>query len=166
MPFYFSATPKHYFASIKSEILKEILVRKFKDPDLIWLLNTIIDSAQSDQPEKGIPIGSLTSQHFANLYLDRLDHHIKDSLRIKGYLRYMDDFILFCDEKDDLYSLHVSTMSFLHNELELELKCIVMPEVHRSRMVCQCVDDDQTAIPRRCLLAGRRDTCPPPLVGC
>ncbi|MCK4735642.1 MAG: hypothetical protein KAT65_24520 [Methanophagales archaeon] len=45
------------------------------------------------------------------------------------------------------------------------LQCIVMPEVHRSRMVCQCVDDDQTAIPRRFVFTGRRDNCPPPLVG-
>jgi retron-type reverse transcriptase len=164
--YYLKCDIKHYFASIDRDILKEIIVRKLKDPDLIWLLNTIIDRAPSDQPEKGIPIGSLTSQHFANLYLDRLDHYIKDYLRVKSYLRYMDDFILFCDEKTDLHSLHISIRNFLHDELELELKCIVMPEMHRLWMVCQCVDDDQTAIPCRCLLAGRRDNCPPPLVGC
>jgi hypothetical protein len=78
----------------------------------------------------------------------------------------MDDFILFCAEKADLHSLHIISRNFLHDELELELKCIVMPEVHRLRMVCQCVDDDQTAIPRRCVFAGRRDNCPSPLVGC
>ena len=120
--YYLKCDITHYFASIDRNILKEIIVRKFKDPDLIWLLNTIIDCAQSDQPGKGIPIGSLTSQHFANLYLDRLDHYIKDSLRVKSYLRYMDDFILFGDEKAHLHSLHVSTRNFLHDELELELK--------------------------------------------
>jgi len=120
--YYLKCDIRHYFGSIDRNILKEILVSKFKDPDLIWLLNTIIDSAQSDQPGKGIPIGSLTSQHFANLYLDRLDHYIKESLRVKSYLRYMDDFILFCDEKPDLHSLHNSIMNFLHDELELELK--------------------------------------------
>jgi RNA-directed DNA polymerase len=113
---------KQYFASIDHTILKEMLVRKFKDPDLIWLLNTIIDSAQSNRPGKGIPIGSLTSQHFANLYLDRLDHHLKDSRRVKSYLRYMDDFILFGDEKADLHSLQVSIKSFLYDVLKLELK--------------------------------------------
>jgi RNA-directed DNA polymerase len=120
--YYLKCDIKQYFACIDSEILKEILIKKFKDPDLIWLLNTIIESAQSDQPGKGIPIGSLTSQHFANLYLDRLDHHIKDSLRVKSYLRYMDDLILFCDEKANLHSLHFSIRTFLHDELELELK--------------------------------------------
>ena len=120
--YYLKCDIRQYFGSIDHDILKELIVRKFKDPDLIWLLNTIIDSAQSDQPGKGIPIGSLTSQHFANLYLDRFDHYIKDSLSVKGYLRYMDDFILFGYEKADLHSLHDSIRNFLHDELELELK--------------------------------------------
>jgi len=120
--YYLKCDIRQYFGSIDHDILKKLIVRKFKDPDLIWLLNTIIDSAQSDQPGKGIPIGSLTSQHFANLYLDRLDHYIKDSLRVKGYLRYMDDFILFGYEKADLHSLHDSIRNFLHDVLELELK--------------------------------------------
>ena len=120
--YYLKCDIRQYFGSIDRNILKEIIVSKFKDPDLIWLLNTIIDSAHSDQPGKGIPIGSLTSQHFANLYLDRLDHYIKDYLRVRSYLRYMDDFILFCAEKTDLHSLHISIMNFLHDELELELK--------------------------------------------
>jgi len=120
--YYLKCDIRHYFGSIDRNILKEIIVRKIKDPDLIWLLNIIIDSAQSDQRGKGIPIGSLTSQHFANLYLDQLDHYIKDSLRVKSYLRYMDDFILFGAEKADLHSLHISIRNFLHDELELELK--------------------------------------------
>ncbi len=120
--YYLKCDIKKYFASIDHDILKESLARKFKDKKLIWLLNTIIDSAQSDQPGKGVPIGSLTSQHFANLYLDRLDHYIKDSLRVKGYLRYMDDFILFGDEKAELHLLHSSIRAFLRDELELELK--------------------------------------------
>jgi len=120
--YYLKCDIRQYFGSIDHDILKELLVRKFKDPDLIWLLNTIIDSAQFDQPGKGIPIGSLTSQHFANMYLDRLDHYIKDYLSVKSYLRYMDDFILFGYEKADLHSLHTSIRNFLHDELELELK--------------------------------------------
>jgi retron-type reverse transcriptase len=111
-----------YFASIDHDILKEILARKIKDPDLIWLLNTIIDSAGSEGSEKGVPIGSLTSQHFANLYLDRLDHYIKDFLKVKGYLRYMDDFILFSDEKTTLHLLHSGIKTFLHEKLQLKLK--------------------------------------------
>lgn len=113
---------KKYFASIDHAILKHILIRKLKDPDLIWLLNTIIVHAESGQSGKGIPIGSLTSQHFANMYLDRLDHYIKDSLGIKSYLRYMDDFIIFGDEKIVLHLLSSSIRTFLYNELKLELK--------------------------------------------
>jgi retron-type reverse transcriptase len=113
---------RKYFESIDHTILKEILARKFKDADLIWLLNIIIDSAQSKEAGKGIPIGSLTSQHFANLYLDRLDHYVKDSVRINGYLRYMDDFILFGDEKSELHLLHSSIRNLLKDQLNLGLK--------------------------------------------
>lgn len=113
---------RKYFASIDHGILKEMLAGKFKDADLIWLLNTIIDSAESEEVGKGVPIGSLTSQHFANRYLDKLDHYIKDTMRVKSYLRYMDDFILFGDEKADLHSLHSCIVKFLSHELKLELK--------------------------------------------
>ncbi|VVB91473.1 Reverse transcriptase (RNA-dependent DNA polymerase) [uncultured archaeon] len=113
---------RKYFASIDHEILNKMLARKFKDADLMWLLNTIIDSAESENTGKGVPIGSLTSQHFANLYLDKLDHCIKDCLRVKSYLRYMDDFILFGNEKAELHLLHSTIRAFLRDELTLELK--------------------------------------------
>ena len=120
--FYLKCDIKKYFASIDHIVLKEILARKFKDPDLIWLLNTIIDRAELNQPGYGIPIGSLTSQHFANLYLDKLDHFVKDTLQVKGYLRYMDDFLLFSDEKATLHVYHSCIRTFLHDTLKLELK--------------------------------------------
>ena len=118
--YYLKCDIKKYFASIDHIVLQEILARKFKDPDLIWLLNTIIDGAESNQPGYGIPIGSLTSQHFANLYLDRLDHFVKDTLRVKGYLRYMDDFLLFSDDKAILHVYHSYLKTFLHDKLKLE----------------------------------------------
>lgn len=102
--------------------MKLILAKKFKDPDLLRLLYIIISSSGPDSNEKGLPIGSLTSQHFANLYLDVFDHYIKDSLRIKAYLRYMDDFILFSDEKPELHFLYVKMKNFLGSELQLQLK--------------------------------------------
>ena len=113
---------RKYFASIDHKILKLILAKKFKDPDLLRLLYIIISSSGPDSNEKGLPIGSLTSQHFANLYLDVFDHYIKDSLRIKAYLRYMDDFILFSDEKPELHFLYVKMKNFLGSELQLQLK--------------------------------------------
>jgi len=111
-----------YFASIDNEVLKRMLAGKFKDPDLLWLLHLIIDSPNPEFSQKGIPIGSLTSQLFANMYLDRLDHYIKDVLRVKAYLRYMDDFIIFADDKVELHLLHAKIRAFLGSELRLEMK--------------------------------------------
>jgi retron-type reverse transcriptase len=111
---------KKYFESVDHEILKNMLKRKFKDPELLWLLNIIIDS--SHNWEKGIPIGNLTSQHFANFYLDKMDHYIKDTLRVKGYLRYMDDFLLFENNKGNLHQFKSRISNFLENELLLTLK--------------------------------------------
>ena len=111
---------KKYFETIYHQILKEKLGQKFKDPEFLWLLNIIIDSSNGGQT--GIPIGNLTSQHFANFYLDKLDHFIKDVLSVKGYLRYMDDFILFGTDKRDLHLSKSEISDFLSKKLRLELK--------------------------------------------
>lgn len=111
---------RKHFESIHHRCLKEMLKNKFKDPDLLRLLNIIIDNANDDQV--GIPIGNLTSQHFANFYLDKLDHFIKDGLQVKGYLGYMDDFILFGNDRSQLHRLKAEISVFLAEELRLELK--------------------------------------------
>lgn len=125
-PYFLKCDISKYFASIDHEVLKKMLGGKFKDPDLLWLLYLIVDSpGQESDPEflqKGLPIGSLTSQLFANMYLDRLDHYIKDVLGVKAYLRYMDDFIIFADDKVELHLLHAKIKAFLGNELRLEMK--------------------------------------------
>lgn len=118
--YYLKCDIKRYFQSIDHEILKKLLDNKFKDPQLKWLLDTIIDS--SNDTGKGIPIGSLTSQHFANFYLSRLDHYIKDELAIKGYIRYMDDFLLFGNDKGVLHVLEAKIEFFLASHLQLQLK--------------------------------------------
>ena len=110
---------RKYFESIDHCLLKEMLERKFKDKNLLWLLNTIIDEA--NDCVKGIPIGNLTSQHFANFFLDKLDHFVKDVLRVKGYLRYMDDFLLFSDSKEELHCLKARISDFLSERLNLRL---------------------------------------------
>ena len=69
-----------------------------------------------------MPIGNLTSQHFANLYLGELDHTVKDRWRVKGYLRYMDDILFFADDKPSLHNLLVDTRQFLRDTLHLTLK--------------------------------------------
>jgi hypothetical protein len=70
----------------------------------------------------GLPIGNLTSQFFANVYLDVFDHFVKERLRLKYYLRYMDDFCFFSGEKNDLKILRQVIEEYLHTVLKLKLK--------------------------------------------
>jgi retron-type reverse transcriptase len=110
-----------YFPSIDHAILKAKLRARIKDRRVLDLLDRIIDSSPTSQGPvfwfegddlltplerpTGIPIGNLTSQFFANLYLDDLDHFIKETLRVKGYLRYVDDSVLLGDDKHRLHNL-------------------------------------------------------------
>lgn len=84
-----------YFYSIPHEPLKAMVRRFIRDPDVLWLVDMIIDS--TDDP--GIPIGNQTSQWFAVMYLSGLDHFIKEKLGIRYYGRYMDDFYLIHEDK-------------------------------------------------------------------
>jgi hypothetical protein len=114
---------RKYFQSVDHSVLKALLARLLKDPRLLALLNRIIDHAPPDaEPCKGLPIGNLTSQHFANLYLGELDHYLKERLRIKGYLRYMDDALLFANDKPTLHLLLADSRRFLQENLQLALK--------------------------------------------
>ncbi|PSN17530.1 RNA-dependent DNA polymerase [filamentous cyanobacterium CCP5] len=106
---------KKYFPSIDHAILKTILRRKIKCPDTLWLIDTIIDASNDQEPvidyfpgddlltpiqrRRGLPIGNLTSQFFANTYLNGFDHFVKENLRAEKYLRYVDDFALFSDDR-------------------------------------------------------------------
>ena len=103
--------------------LRALLGRMFKDKPLLDLLGRIIaHSPPGAEPGRGLPVGNLTSQHFANLYLGELDHHLKERERVKGYLRYMDDLLLFADEKPSLHLLHAKIGRFLDERLRLTLK--------------------------------------------
>lgn len=88
-----------YFYSIRHDVLKTLIREKITDPDVLWLVDLIIDSTEGNV---GIPIGNQTSQLFALLYLDGLDHFIKEKLGIKYYGRYMDDFFLIHEDKEYL----------------------------------------------------------------
>ncbi len=92
---------KKYFPSIDHDVLKEKLSRIIKEPDILILVNKIIDSYNFDSG-KGIPMGNQTSQLFALYYLDSIDRFIKEKLRIKYYVRYMDDMILIHEDKEYL----------------------------------------------------------------
>lgn len=117
--FFLKCDVRKFFDSVDHDILKVMLRRVFKDKELLWLLDTIIDSPGE---RKGLPIGNLTSQNFANLYLDILDHFIKDEIGVKGYIRYMDDFVLFHNSKEQLHRWHADIGVFLNKVLNLQLK--------------------------------------------
>ena len=87
-----------YFDSIDHRILLGLLERKIRDKKVLWLINIILESSNRESG-RGIPIGNLTSQLFANVYLNELDQFVKHQLRLKYYLRYMDDFLILDFEK-------------------------------------------------------------------
>ncbi len=114
----FKADIHHYFASVNHTILKGLLRQRIADPDTLWLLNQIIDSVPGPA---GIPIGNLTSQLFANIYLHALDEFVKYELREIDYIRYMDDFIIIHHNKNHLREIRPQVECFLDRELKLAL---------------------------------------------
>lgn len=110
-----------FFPSIDYTILRAILSRKIKDKDVLWLVDRILESGEGVLREaydmvyfsgddlfaanrpRGLPIGNLTSQFWANVYLNPFDHFVKRELRCAGYVRYVDDFLLFAKEKAILW---------------------------------------------------------------
>ena len=92
-----------YFPKIDHKKLKRSLAALIGDISTLDLLFKIIDSYCAATPGRGLPVGNVTSQVFANLYLNDIDHYVKQHLVIKGYLRYVDDFAVFSDSKSDLH---------------------------------------------------------------
>jgi retron-type reverse transcriptase len=116
------------FDSVPHERLLERLRRRFKDRRLILLLERIVRSFRGSL-QRGLPIGSLTSQHLANFYLGWFDHYVKEVLRLPGYVRYMDDMALWAGEKETLKQAQAASEAFLDRELGLQLK---PPHLNRS----------------------------------
>lgn len=120
---------RKYFDSINHEILLQKLQHKFKDKVLLKLFSRIISSYEL-QPGVGIPIGNLTSQYFANFYLAFADHFIKEKLQVQAYVRYMDDMVLWDNQKDRL----IENMQLFNCYLESELKLVLKPPcIHESK---------------------------------
>lgn len=120
-----------YFYSVDHETLKRLVRKKIACADTLELIDRIIDSPGDDI---GMPIGNLTSQLFANVYLDALDHVIKDSLRVRYYIRYMDDFVIFHNDKAYLHRLLDEISGYLEDVLRLRLngKTQIFPVRRRS----------------------------------
>jgi len=110
-----------YFDNVNHQIILEIVQKKIADQKTMWLIKEILESTFEKQPGIGIPIGNLTSQLFANIYLNELDRFVKQELREKYYLRYMDDFLILGKEKLDLWQDLKEIGEFLKDNLHLEL---------------------------------------------
>ncbi len=94
--------------------------KKIADRKVIWLIEEILNSSE-EKPGVGIPIGNLTSQLFANIYLNELDQFLKNELRTRCYVRYMDDFAILDFNKRKLHQIREEIREFLKNKLNLEL---------------------------------------------
>ena len=131
---------RKFFDSVNHEILLSIIKKRIKDVDALWLLEAIVRSYESLPGQgalgRGIPIGNLTSQLFANVYMNELDQFVKHRLKIKHYVRYTDDFALVSESPEELEKFLVPISEFLENELALKLH----PNKSILRSVCQGVD--------------------------
>jgi retron-type reverse transcriptase len=114
-----------FFASVDHDILLGILEKRLKDEKAIALLREIVESFTAKDPtifgHSGIPIGNLTSQLFANIYLNEFDQFIKQKLKIKRYVRYTDDFVIVAGSYEELEGVLLPIRSFLKEQLHLEL---------------------------------------------
>lgn len=111
---------KHYFNTVDHDILMNILKKKIKDEELLELIRIILAN-NTKKSNKGMPIGNLTSQLFANIYLNELDYFVKHKLKAKYYLRYVDDFVILHQSKQQLKIWKENINKFLKENLEIEL---------------------------------------------
>lgn len=128
---------RHYYPSINHDILKRKFRRVFKDAELLWLLDEIIDSIctaniedlrnvwfldEDVDSETGIPIGNYLSQYCGNFYLSAFDHWLKEEKRVKHCFRYMDDIVIFGETKEELRRLFREIETYFTKELRLSIK--------------------------------------------
>jgi retron-type reverse transcriptase len=144
-PYVLKCDIRKCFPSIDHLILKQEIRWKITCPDTLWLCDLILDNSNLQEEHtvyfpgddlftpherrRGLPIGNLTSQFWANVYLNRFDHFVKEYLGVPGYVRYVDDFILFSDKKEALHGWKADMEAFLG-----DLRLILHPtktQVHR-----------------------------------
>lgn len=124
---------RKFYPSINHSILKQIYRKIFKDPNLLWLVDEIIDSVEGDvgipegyinqfEGSSGIPIGNYLSQWSGNIYLAYFDHWMKEVMKCKHYFRYMDDIVILHKNKDWLHKLKRKVDNYLNTRLKLTIK--------------------------------------------
>ncbi len=106
---------KHYFQTIDHEVLLKIIRKKISDEKVLSLIRTILENYDQKIPGKGVPLGNLTSQFLANVYLSELDYFVKQKLKANYYIRYVDDFIIFHRSKETLKSYRKEIENFLRS---------------------------------------------------
>jgi len=110
---------RKFYPSISHDILKRKYRRLFKDDNLLWLIDEIIDSTEGDT---GIPIGNYISQYSGNFYLSDFDHWMKEVKHVKHYFRYMDDLVIFGETKEELHHLRKEIDEYFRKNLKLKIK--------------------------------------------
>lgn len=142
--YYIQLDIKNYFMTIDKDILFSLIAKKVKDEDALWLSRVLIYHDCTDNyvfrgnfrvlkkipphktlfyapKNKGLPIGNLNSQFFANVYLNGLDQFVKHQLRCRYYIRYCDDFVLLSPDREELLRWRDQIAAFLRYNLKLEL---------------------------------------------
>ena len=138
---------RKFFPSIDHVVLKKEIRRKVACQNTLWLLDKIIDNSNQQEPHllwfpgddlftpnerrRGLPIGNLTSQFWGNVYMNRFDHFIKETLQVPGYIRYVDDFVLFHNDKQQLWFYKQQLTAFLE-----QLRLIPHPDkthIHQTK---------------------------------
>jgi len=119
---------RKFFANIDHQTLKTILSKTVFDTDILWLLDTVIDSFETPNPiyaiaemKKGLPLGNLTSQLLVNIYMNEFDQFVKRELKVKYYIRYADDFVILQNDKIYLETILPKISQFLEEKLKLQL---------------------------------------------
>lgn len=113
----------HFFESLDHPTLFRLLRKRIQDKRTMALIQKIISHGHSSiSKERGVPIGNLTSQHFANFYLDSLDHYIVEQTPISAMVRYMDDVLIFSHEKRHILDGCSMIDDFVQSKLKLKLK--------------------------------------------
>ena len=105
-----------FYPSVDLDLMKQMFRKIIKDNNCLWLIDAILDSSS-----QGLPIGNYTSQWFSNFFLQGLDHFIKEELRIKYYIRYVDDLVLLGGNKKVLHKARASIDEYLRS-FKLKMK--------------------------------------------
>lgn len=165
---------RKFFPSVDHQILKSVLARKLKDPHVLWLIERIIDRSNEQEPvdawfpgddlnaptkrRRGLPIGNQTSQFFANVMLNPFDHFVVEQLRPRGYVRYVDDFAIFGDDKRLLAEQRECCRAFLagYRLLLHPRKCVISRVESGTRFLGIRVFPNYRRLPRENLVKTRR----------